>query len=151
MYSVSNFGRVRNDTTGKIRKLTFRIYVGVGLESSKGRKNCLVHRLVAIHFIPNPDNLPEVNHIDGNKENNHVSNLEWVSTSDNQKHAIRTGLKLIHHENHPGATITMEIAREIRKLKSEGLNRKQISNLLGVKHSVVSHVIYNRAWKEKAH
>lgn len=50
-------------------------------------------RLVAIAFKPNPNNLPEVNHEDGNKANDHISNLEWISTSDNEKHAYRTGLK----------------------------------------------------------
>lgn len=50
-------------------------------------------RLVAIAFKPNPNNLREVNHEDGNKANDHLSNLEWMSTSDNEKHAYRTGLK----------------------------------------------------------
>ena len=55
-------------------------------------KNMLIHRLVAEHYIPNPDNLPYVNHIDGNKHNNDISNLEWVSASDNVIHAYKTGL-----------------------------------------------------------
>lgn len=45
-------------------------------------------------FIPNPDNLPEVNHIDGNRQNNHVENLEWISSIGNVQHAINTGLKI---------------------------------------------------------
>lgn len=53
-----------------------------------------VHRLVAEAFIPNPNNLPEVNHIDGNRQNNNVSNLEWVTSQGNKLHAIRTGLKV---------------------------------------------------------
>lgn len=51
-----------------------------------------VHRLIAETFIPNPDNLPYVNHKDGNKHNNHVDNLEWVTASQNSRHAIKTGL-----------------------------------------------------------
>lgn len=55
-------------------------------------KGMSIHRLVAIAYIPNPDGKPEVNHIDGNKLNNHASNLEWVTGSENMIHAIKTGL-----------------------------------------------------------
>ena len=56
------------------------------------KRTYLVHRLVAITHIPNPDNLPEVNHKDGNKLNNHYNNLEWCDRSHNIKHGIKTGL-----------------------------------------------------------
>lgn len=55
-----------------------------------------VHREVALAFIPNPYNLPEVNHIDGDKHNNHVSNLEWVTHQQNVQHSFDTGLKTPH-------------------------------------------------------
>jgi hypothetical protein len=61
----------------------------------------MIHTLVAEAFIPNPDCKKFVNHIDGNKRNNHVSNLEWVTSKENMSHAIRTGLRDPHFNNHP--------------------------------------------------
>lgn len=69
-------------------------YVGIKL-CNKGKKFHLsIHRLVALHFIDNPNNYPEVNHKDGNKKNNHFTNLEWVTSSQNQKHAFKLGLQV---------------------------------------------------------
>lgn len=64
-----------------------RGYFFVCAKENGRRKNLTIHRLVAEAFIPNPENKPEVNHIDGNPHNNHVSNLEWVTSSENRKHA----------------------------------------------------------------
>ena len=69
----------------------FKGYLQVGL-SNKGDKTFRVHRLVALTFIPNPYNLPQVNHKDGNKKNNCVDNLEWISNYDNMQHAVKLGL-----------------------------------------------------------
>lgn len=78
-YSVSNLGRIRNDNTNNIRKLTKNSY-GYLRTNITDRKNThkeiKIHRAVAELFIPNPYNYPQVNHIDGNKENNCVTNLE---------------------------------------------------------------------------
>lgn len=68
-------------------------YAAIKLTVKGKRFSKLVHRLVAEHFIPNPENKKEVNHIDGNKLNNNVCNLEWVTSSENKQHALATGLK----------------------------------------------------------
>ena len=92
-YQVSSWGRVRNAETGKIIKpyKNDKGYLKVGLKIPGERipHKHRVNRLVAIAFIDNPDNLPQVNHKDGNKENNSFSNLEWISNKDNQSHATR--------------------------------------------------------------
>lgn len=83
-----------NNPNGRIRKLKLTKdrfgYLRVCLSDTNHKKHILlIHRLVAQTFIPNPDNKPCVNHIDGNKENNIISNLEWCSYSENNTHAYR--------------------------------------------------------------
>lgn len=93
-YEVSNCGNVRSFKTKILLNppLTPKGYVRVSLYNKKS-KNYLVHRLVAEAFIPNPDNKPFINHIDGNKENNRISNLEWTTSSENLIHAYENGLR----------------------------------------------------------
>lgn len=94
-YEVSNLGRVRTIKTGLIRKpvkgTTCKDYWLMMLWKDNKQSTHLVHRLVAKAFIPNPDNKPEVNHKDSNRENNIVTNLEWVTSSENKKHALLHG------------------------------------------------------------
>lgn len=93
-YSVSDSGEVRKDTNNYMMKPYIQHgYAHVTLQINKKPKRFNIHRLVAIAFIPNPENKPYVNHIDGNKSNNHVENLEWVTAAENTQHAVRTGLK----------------------------------------------------------
>ncbi len=112
-YQISNRGNVRSvdrfdgvhDRAGTVIKQSLKPngYLQVGLRKHNQRKWIGVHRLVAIHFIDNPENKPQVNHIDGNKQNNTVENLEWVTAKENQHHAARTGLRdnMPKGENHP--------------------------------------------------
>lgn len=95
-YQVSNLGRILSLNyrgTGRAELLepadNSNGYLMVYLYKNRKGKWCLVHRLVAEAFLPNPDNLPQVNHIDENKENNRVNNLEWKSPKDNCNHGTR--------------------------------------------------------------
>lgn len=100
-YLISNFGEVKSliDNCGNARELikTKRIanngYHYVNLWNKSKMKSIKIHRLVANAFIPNPEDKPQVNHKDGNKKNNHIDNLEWVTGSENVMHALKTGLK----------------------------------------------------------
>lgn len=84
-YSINENGEVKSIYVSKILKPrnAGRGYFCYQLRNKNGIKNEYIHRLVAKTFIPNPNNLPQVDHIDGNKSNNHVSNLRWVSNYDN--------------------------------------------------------------------
>lgn len=105
-YQISNFGRVKAlkfysnihkkyyDRELILKEKTNRFgYKFVGLSNENGRKSKMIHRLVAEHFIEKKINNYEVNHIDGNKSNNRVDNLEWCSRRDNVLHSYRLGLK----------------------------------------------------------
>lgn len=121
-YQVSNLGRLRtlgnriyhsrcnyNQRQTKIHEfsnLNQWGYISVGLWKDGKCSQRMLHRLVAEAFIPNPDNLPFVNHIDGNKRNNCVENLEWVTAKENAQHAIRTGLNPANGESKPVLCIT---------------------------------------------
>ena len=98
-YQVSNLGRVLSLMTNhgkpqrKIKAQYARKYAAVNLSIKDQNYTKDIHRLVAVAFVPNPDNKPMVNHIDGVKLNNNASNLEWSTCSENHKHAYASGLR----------------------------------------------------------
>lgn len=94
-YEISDEGFVRNKTTKHVLGFNTNSigYERVVLTYGNVPRKYFIHRLVAKYFIPNPLHLSEVNHIDGDKTNNKVSNLEWCSRADNEHHARRTGFK----------------------------------------------------------
>lgn len=114
----------------------------------KDKKSCWValHRLVAEMFIPNPDNLPHINHKDGNRLNNHVDNLEWCTHEQNIRHAVENGLNP-KGERQGIAVATEEIVREIRKLHSEGFTYPQIAEVVGLKRRTVEAIGSGQNWK----
>lgn len=96
IYQVSSSGKVKNLKTNRILKPSNRLYSDVDLSKNGEYHRQAIHRLVALHFIPNPNPkvLTEVNHKDGNKKNNCIENLEWVTTKQNKMHSIEV---LNHH------------------------------------------------------
>lgn len=94
MFSISNYGNVKNNKTGRILKtqLNDRGYEVVRVSINRVKRTFRVHRLVAIYFVDNPEYKEQVNHIDSNKRNNRYDNLEWCSNKENVHHAIKHGL-----------------------------------------------------------
>ena len=108
-----------------------------------------VHRLVATAFIPNPNNKPQVNHINGDKNKNYVENLEWATPKENIVHAWKTGLSHpAYCENHPNAVYTdNQIHKVCQELVKNQLTMMEIAELTGVTYTVVkqirTHIIWN--------
>ena len=94
LYQISNLGNIYSLYTNKILKpfINEKGYLRIDLKGNGKRKIFKVHRLVAEHFINNPNNYKEVNHINGVKTDNRVENLEWCTRSHNMKEAVRMGL-----------------------------------------------------------
>ena len=107
-YSVSNFGNVKNNKTNRTMKLSIKGgYYHVSLTNEDCRKGCKVHRLVALAFIQNLENKTDVNHIDKNKLNNNVSNLNWMTRKENNQHKSN-GLVYTSNKNKPIIRMNMD-------------------------------------------
>lgn len=151
LYEVSDFGRVRSLPRGpkgreRIIGSDSNSYSKVTL-SIGGKSYCKnIHSLVAEAFLPSPSEGKWcVNHIDGNKSNNHSSNLEWVSYRENNIHAYATGLSKRGQE-HYETRLTNEAVTEIRRLFNT-MSAIDIANKFNLSRSATSAIIQGRTWK----
>ena len=140
-YIITTSGKVYNNFTGvEMKQRLIKGYPHVGLryfdgENSK-QKLWKVHRLVAEAFIPKIKGKDLVNHIDGNKTNNNITNLEWVNNSENTTHAIRTNLKKSNWNFELGVQI-------IKLIEEYGYNYADISKLIGIPRQTIAHFYQN--------
>lgn len=110
VYEISSDGNVISNMFNKRKVLRYGLmtsgYKMVNLKKNGKQRSWSIHRLLAIHFLPNPENLPQVNHIDGNKLNNALCNLEWCTQKENIQHMYDNGLKAyrpLHYKGKFGA------------------------------------------------
>ena len=152
-FLVSNFGNVKSFKTGKIYKThkNKQGYLGFVVSLGHRRLNKLykIHRMVAQTFIPHPEFKPCVNHIDGDKTNNCVGNLEWVTYQENTRHAFRVGLCK------PTKSVNRKLTDEqIRFIRcryipwDKNFGGRSIARSLGIDHSVVQRILKRERYKD---
>jgi hypothetical protein len=110
------------------------------------RVNGYIHKLVAMAFIPNPNDLPQVNHKNGIKTDNRMENLEWVTCQENINHAFRTGLKPIGAQ-HWMAKLDDKTVLEIRRLYSNGVGVMELARAYELGHSTIGHIVHRETWR----
>ena len=144
---ISRNGNVFNPKGVELKQQTnHKGYKTVHVNYFSGRKTCSVHRLVALAFIPNPENKPQVNHIDGDKTNNCVDNLEWVTQTENMRHATDI-LGHYRGEKAPTAILTEQDVIEIMKLLQDGKRNEDIAPLYSVGAHVIKQIRRGVSWR----
>lgn len=164
-YQVSNTGMVKSlarfyfTKTGKAIQIKEKVlkghkdtkgYLQVELRNGKGRNIKMIHRLVAEAFVSNSDGKEQVNHKDGNKENNSADNLEWVTCQENIRHAWRNGLNRARYgEEHPNHKVDMAAVKDIRDNYSpnkDGFRAKDFAKKYGISSTHVLAIFNRRVW-----
>lgn len=148
-YQISNHGNAksfRQCRYGKLLKfgLTSSGYPAISPHKDKKQKTMAIHRIVAKSFIPNPDNKPHVNHKDGNKQNNHVSNLEWVTPKENHAHASKNGL-LACGERQGASKLNSFQVRVIRK--TTGLTQRELARIFKISQGTSGPILLRKTWR----
>lgn len=157
IFAISNYGNLWSKRSEKLLK-QFIHKNGYAVCSTKiggrlGINKCFkIHRLVAEAFLENPENKPTVNHKDGDKLNNHLSNLEWSTHAEQTEHAVYTGLiPSRKEENNPKAKLTNQEATLILEKREEtGFGAVRLSKLLGYPVATIRRVIEDSSssWKD---
>lgn len=153
-YEVSNYGDIRSSKTHKVRRKnilkTGYYFVNGSLGSRENKITFKNHKAVAESFIDNPNNLPQVNHKDGNKLNNHVNNLEWCTNAENVQHAFDNNLvKINRGEDAYNAKLNNEAVCFIRKNYTpydKNLGTRGLARKFGVSHKTIMRVLNNESW-----
>jgi len=160
LYSITSDGRVWSHRCQKWMSAgdNGKGYKFVHLYLNQSSSRFYVHRLVASAFLDNPDSLPQVNHIDGVKDNNRVSNLEWSSLRHNMRHAWDEGLCRVWEKqvesvtayNKTKRSLSDEQVRDIRKQHGRGDSARSLARKHGVQSGTVSQIVNGQSYKDVA-
>lgn len=147
-YAACSSGKIYSIRAGRFLQPTIgRMgYCEVTLSQDGKRNNFSVHRLVAIAYIDNPDDAPVVNHKDGDKTNNRLSNLEWMTYQENSQHAVDTGLRV--GTRNPDRSLDDETAHKVCQLLEDNWRNKDIAALLNIKHTIVGNIRFGRDYAD---
>ena len=148
-YEASRDGHIRNKKTKRVLKE----FVGKDgyLRTQFDDKTRTVHRVIASAFIPRDPKREFVNHIDGNKQNNHINNLEWCTRSENLKHAYEHGLKSSAGIKNSRNKLSLDDVRYIKenyKARDPEFGAAALSKRFSVAHQTICAVVYGQNWKE---
>lgn len=148
-YHISNFGNVKNSISGKILRAmtsTSQLYLKFGLFQDGKTRYAMGHRLVAEHFLENPNNYPVVHHKDSNKHNNNVNNLEWCTYSQNTKYAIESGAfkQRFGKDRNPITMFNEYHIKAIKELKQLGWSITELTKVFGCSRGYISEIINNK-------
>lgn len=148
-YLISNRGHVTNSITGYQLKAanSWNGYLAVSLSmGARGlKKKEMVHRLVARAFIPNPENKPEVNHLDLDKENNAVSNLEWVTKQENMNHAKEKGAIVTFRGESNANSVFLD--SDIKLIRTAAISSKELADKFRVNVRTIQRIRSRESWK----
>ena len=166
LYEISNLGRVKSlartrrakglstvPVPERIRALSVQRegYVSAHLHLDGKTNKIYVHRLVASAFLDNDAGLPQVNHLDGDKSNNCSSNLEWVTGSENCRHAVDEDLyRAARGEAAGNVTLTDAQVIEIRQMAASGYLHREIAEIFGVGRKNITKIVNRQRWKHIA-
>lgn len=147
LYWITSDGEIISKKCTLKPSLNSNGYPSVSLSKDNYQRTKPVHKLIALHFIPNPDNLPQINHINGIKTDYRISNLEWCTAKHNMQHAWRTGLITTDAHDTKTAKLTIKEVHEIYLLCIHRIDRRLIARLYGVSIFTVKGIREHKHWK----